>query len=470
MNSPKVSVVIPAYNQAEFLGEAIQSVLDQTYTNIELIVVDDASPDDTAPVVRQFDDSRIKYLIHQQNRGLPATRNTGMRASSGELIALLDADDFFHLSKLEAHVNYLMANQEIGVTYNNRFELNYSKNTIRELYRAPQSLSLKDFVLGFPFAPSEMVIRREWAEKLDFFNERCVNGAEDLDFPIRLALSGCRFARVDRALNFRRHHSGRRRKNLKGRKEDWVYVLDNAFSDPRCPDDVKDLRTVAFSEHNLVLVFLAFAQQETSIGLEFLQDVLQLSPSIFEGRPCKFVRDLVAFSVADENQDHTILMRTIFNQIPPELEQLSEQYEWAVGRGYLLKGLRAIIWDRKEEGAIHFGKATEWNARIDKPLLHKLVYQIGAIEAEFGQEKVQLILRLLLPYLEKAGGVSTVRWLESTLSYNRAISYFQNGKFSKVPRNIGRTFTTYPRYLSNRGAWSILMRSMVNQMMVKRNY
>jgi glycosyltransferase involved in cell wall biosynthesis len=467
MESPFTSVIIPAYNQAEFLGEAIQSVLDQTYDNFELIVVDDASPDHTAEVVRRFSDPRIKYIVHQENRGLPATRNTGMRASSGELIALLDADDYFHPQKLQAHVDFFTAHPDIEVAYNNRFELNYSAKTIRELYRPPRDLGLKDFVVGFPFAPSDMVIRREWASNVDYFDERYVNGAEDLDFPIRLALYGCRFQRVDRALNYRRHHSGRRRKNLIARKQDWITVLERTFTDPRCPDEVKELQALAYTEHTLVLVYLAFIQEEIRIGREFMHDLILLSPSIFEGFPSRFVKYLASGSVADESLDHREVLKKIFRQLPPEMKYLSKQQDWAVGIGYLQKGIRNILWGRYERGATWFEKALNWKARLDRSILLKLANQIGDIEAEFGKERARDIFSHISPCIEKIGGKSAVRWLDSTLSFNRALSHYQDGKYTRVPMDVGRAFTADPRYLSNRGAWSILMRSVLNQVLVR---
>jgi glycosyltransferase involved in cell wall biosynthesis len=463
----KVSVIIPAYNQAQFLGDAIQSVLDQTYTNFELLVVNDASPDNTAEVVRQFSDPRIHYIVHKENRGLPATRNTGMRAASGEFIALLDADDFFHPDKLAAHVDFYKQHPRIGATYNNRFDLNYSSISIRGLFRPPQIVGLKEFVLGFPFTPSDMVIHSEWVHKVGYFDERRVNGAEDLDFPIRLSLAGCKFQRVDRALNYRRHHSGRRRANLQGRKEDWVAVLERTFNDKHCPDYVKSLRKQAFTEHTLVLVNLAFVQEETSIGRFFLQEVLQLSPDIFVGNPCKYVRDLVPFSIADENLKHAELLKKIFKQLSSELPDLLDQYPWAVGQGYLLRGIRALMWGRSDDGADHFDNARRWNAQLDKPQLRKLAHQIGDIEAEYGREIAEEIFRDLSPYLEKVGAKPNVRWLESTLSINRAYGYYKQGKFSEVPADVRRAFTSDPRNLSNRGMWSILVRSYFNQLMVR---
>ena len=100
MKSPLVSVIIPAYKNAEFLSDAINSVLKQTCSHFELIIVNDASPDNTDEVVKTFYDPRIKYILHEKNKGLSAARNTGIRNSTGDYIALLDGDDYFHPDKL----------------------------------------------------------------------------------------------------------------------------------------------------------------------------------------------------------------------------------------------------------------------------------------------------------------------------------------------------------------------------------
>ena len=111
---PVVSAIIPTYNFGRFLGEAIQSVLDQTFTDFELIVVDDGSTDDTREVVGSFNDSRIRY-IYQENRGLPAARNTGIKASRGEYIAFLDSDDIWLTQNLELKVKSLDSHPDAGL-------------------------------------------------------------------------------------------------------------------------------------------------------------------------------------------------------------------------------------------------------------------------------------------------------------------------------------------------------------------
>jgi glycosyltransferase involved in cell wall biosynthesis len=103
--APAVSVIIPTYNRADLVGRAIKSVLSQTYQDFEIIVVDDASVDNTEEAVKGFDDPRIRYMRHEQNRGGSAARNTGIRAAKGKYIAFLDSDDRFEPMKIAAQID-----------------------------------------------------------------------------------------------------------------------------------------------------------------------------------------------------------------------------------------------------------------------------------------------------------------------------------------------------------------------------
>jgi glycosyltransferase involved in cell wall biosynthesis len=91
--NPKVSVIIPTYNRAEYLGRSIQSVLNQTYQDFELIIVDDGSTDNTRDIVAQFHDKRLNYIRHETNLGVAAARNSGVRAARGIYLAFQDSDD-----------------------------------------------------------------------------------------------------------------------------------------------------------------------------------------------------------------------------------------------------------------------------------------------------------------------------------------------------------------------------------------
>lgn len=103
----KVSVVIPAYERGHMVGRAIDSALSQTVDEIEIVVVDDGSEDDTETVVTAYEDDRVRYLTHETNRGVSAARNTGIAAATGEYVAFLDSDDEWLPRKLERQLSTL---------------------------------------------------------------------------------------------------------------------------------------------------------------------------------------------------------------------------------------------------------------------------------------------------------------------------------------------------------------------------
>lgn len=463
MNFPLVSVVIPAYNQADYVGETIRSVLDQTYSRIEILVVNDASHDNTSDVVLSFNDPRIKLLEHERNLGLPAARNTGIRASHGELIALLDADDFFHREKIQHHVEFLNQHLEVGVSYNARFELNHSAKTIREIWRPPLRVELRDLVLGFPFSPSDMVVRREWAFRVGLFDESFVCGGEDTDFPCRLALAGCQFEGIDKALNYRRYHSGRKRKNLPCRLEDVTRSLRNTFSDPRCPVDVLTLGETAIEHHLMVLVSLAFIQGETDLGREYLRELIRIDPKLIDGFPCELVEFLLLESITDENLDHCELLRNIFAQFPREYLFIANQYDWAVARGYMIKGFRNVMWNRHEKGSKDFAKAKELGARIDEKLMRDFAYQLSSYEKEMGQQATRSCINELAPFLEQIGGKKKVHKLIAQYHADKAFQHYHEGRLTDISTNVLEAIRNYPTYVTNKGMIKIMLQSIVGR-------
>jgi glycosyltransferase involved in cell wall biosynthesis len=460
MLAPKVSVIVPAYNGAGFLGETIRSVLAQTYAHWELIIVDDASPDDTAKVVAQFDDPRIKYLVHEKNKGSDAARDTGLRASSGAIVAFLDQDDLIHPEKLQAHVAFLEAHPEIGVTYNARFHLNHSSATIREIWRPPKNITLADLVLGFPLAPSDVVLRREWALQMDLMNGSLSWCGGEIIHYGSLFLSGCKFAAIDRALNYRRFHSGRQIRDLAGGCQSEIYAQDKILNDPRCPAQVRARADIAHTNIYLIWAYRALAQNETALGQAFLGSAVRGKPSIVEGAPCELVNFFLTCSLDDDNLDHTTLLKQIFAQLPPELSRLAAQYEWAVARGYAIKGARAVMWDRPADGRRYFEQAVECGAPLDESFVSLVTQYLLDYEIEFGASAAERKLRALSPHFDKLGGRANVRQLVGCYAVNRAFQSYRAGEYCRVAGSIVAAIVNDPTYLANRGVLSIFLRSL----------
>jgi glycosyltransferase involved in cell wall biosynthesis len=457
---PLFSVVIPAYNQAEFLDEAIRSILDQTVQDFEILVVNDASTDSTAEIMSRYDDPRIIVLTHPQNRGLPAARNTGMAAARGEFIALLDADDYYHPHKFEAHLRFLRAHPEISVTYNARFELHHSSKKVRDIYRPPATAELKDFVLGFPFSPSDMVIRREAAERIHFFDENMRCGGEDLDFPCRLALEGNRFARVSGVLNYRRFHAGRKKKKLRCRFGDYTRALDLAFKDPRCSAGVIALRKQACANHYTEVACWALAQGETELGNEIIQEILILNPEAGSGNPSRLASALFNYAIRDESIDHEKVLPDLYRCLPPALAVPPGETAKLVARGYLLKGTRSALWGDSAAAEKYFARAAALRAEADASYRMMVAAQLAVYEAELGPEAAASMARQLFARLNGYYGPACARQIQGYLASDQAFTSYRQGDYSTTLRAVSQAIANDPRYLSNRGILSITARSL----------
>lgn len=113
--SPRVSVIMPVYNGARFLLEAIDSILSQTFDDFELIIINDGSTDDSVAVIDSYRDARIRVVNHESNKGLVFSRNEGIRLARAEFIAWLDCDDVSEMTRLEKQVNFLTDNPNVGL-------------------------------------------------------------------------------------------------------------------------------------------------------------------------------------------------------------------------------------------------------------------------------------------------------------------------------------------------------------------
>jgi glycosyltransferase involved in cell wall biosynthesis len=461
MDNPTVSVIIPTFNAESFLAETIQSVLDQTYTNFELIIVDDASTDQTEKIVQEFDDPRIQFIQHEKNLGADIARHNGLQNSSGEIITYWDHDDLFHPENIQTHVTYLESHPDIGLTYNARFELNYSANTIRDLWRPPRYMTLANLVLWFPLAPSDAFFRREWALQQDL-----LEGGRGSEISIfgKLFLSGCQFAFVDRALNYRRFHSGRIVRDISSACQSEINCQEIIFADPRCPVDVLNRRNIAHSNLYVYWGYMAFAQNETAIGQKFISHAVRLKPTLIEEEPCELMTRFLINCIDDENLNHESLLQSVLAQLPLELDWLSDQYNWAAMQGYLLKGTRAIIWNRLDDGRRYFEQAAKLGARVDDYFLNTLTHKLLDYEAEFGIEAKRDVYQALVPYLKKLGSKACIRQLNGSYSINRAFQKYRAGEYTKVPTKIFHAVLNNPKYLVNRGVITIFMHSILGRL------
>lgn len=210
-NHPVVSVVIPTHNREQFVGRAIRSVLAQTYTDFELIVVDDGSTDNTAGVVGSFKDPRIRFVRHEQNRGVSASRNTGIRMSRGEYVAFQDSDDEWLPQKLEKQLEMFARTSlpNLGVVACGKIRVSADGKKIvgHNIYK--MSGQVYEEFLALKLEPgTQVLLVKKACLNGNLFDEE-LRAHEDWELCLRLS-EKCQFDSLSEPLVIQYEHSGPR--------------------------------------------------------------------------------------------------------------------------------------------------------------------------------------------------------------------------------------------------------------------
>ena len=192
-----VSVVIPVFNGERFLREAVQSVLDQKYSPIEIIIVDDGSTDGTAAVARSLGES-VRYL-YQANQGPAASRNRGIELTQGSLIAFADADDLWPSEKLEVQLPYLINDPPIEIVMGRIQQVRLSKSVNGQTHAEEFAEPAFSVNLG------SAVIRKSVFERVGLFDES-MRYSEDVDWFMRAREAGAAIVTIDTVTLLYRQH------------------------------------------------------------------------------------------------------------------------------------------------------------------------------------------------------------------------------------------------------------------------
>jgi glycosyltransferase involved in cell wall biosynthesis len=195
-DGPAVSVIVTAYNEEQHIAEALESVLEQTFRDFEIVVIDDGSTDRTSEIVREYAQQErvpIRYL-YQSNSGQPAARNRGIRNAQGSYVAFLDADDMWLPSKLKRQMQYLRSSPGLAWVYCDAYRFDSVTGRTRQLASQGQRLHkgdvLRPLLLGNFIVSVTPVVRRDVFEEVGYFQESSSvrgGGGEDWDMWLRIA-------------------------------------------------------------------------------------------------------------------------------------------------------------------------------------------------------------------------------------------------------------------------------------------
>ncbi|WP_019509004.1 glycosyltransferase [Pleurocapsa sp. PCC 7319] len=278
---PLVGVIIPTYNCDRYIEQAIESVLQQEGCTYEIIVIDDGSTDSTekilAPYTERYSD-RFRY-IRQKNQGVAAARNHGIAVARADLIAFLDADDYFLPGKLARQAEILTKRPDLGIVHSGWQRVDMQGNKLLDVCPWEQipELDLENWLRWKPVLPSAMMFRREWLQYVGGFDKR-FPPAEDTDLVLKLALHGCKTTWLRQiTVGYRQHGESAMHKGLPQARS-LCAVTDNFFAQPNLPGNV---RLMEQSVRYGTLVWIAWYlhhtghHQETT---EYLQQAWEYRP------------------------------------------------------------------------------------------------------------------------------------------------------------------------------------------------
>ena len=235
-----VSVIIPAYNGAAYIRQAVESVLNQTYSHYEILIIDDGSTDNTRSVLEPYLD-KVQY-IYQENRGVAVARNRGIEISKGEFVAFLDQDDFFMPHKLALQVACFELQPSLGMVHSGwrRVEAQGRKIADVEPWKDVPILDLEGWVKWRCVLLSAMMFRREYLERVGGLDPQ-FKQTDDTDLVLRLSLMGCQTAWVRQSVVCYREHKDNASKNLQVQAKENLAILDNFFQLPGLPEPIQRL-------------------------------------------------------------------------------------------------------------------------------------------------------------------------------------------------------------------------------------
>ena len=185
---PEISVIIPTYNRAHLISKSIASVLEQTYQDFEIIIVDDGSKDSTQEIVNSLKDERIRYIKHEKNKGSSAARNTGIQNAKGEYIAFLDSDVIWLRDKLERQINILKSSApDVGIVFCGVQYIDFKTQQYLTQWIIKDRVNDKIFDnLGCAPDTPTMLIRKRALMDVGFFDEN-IPAHEETELGMRLA-------------------------------------------------------------------------------------------------------------------------------------------------------------------------------------------------------------------------------------------------------------------------------------------
>lgn len=280
MEVPFFSIITPSFNSESTIGRTIKSVLDQTFKEFEIIIIDDGSTDKTQEVVFTFNDKRILYQKIQNSGGPAKPRNLGIKLARGSWICFLDSDDFWNEKKLEFTFNKIKGNNTIDIWTTGYFVFN-DNGIILE--RSPSVLvnkfSFKSLMIySNPFITSALSINGNKVKSLLFDESKKMASVEDLDFLLNLAIMGLKADKIDEKLVYYYHNVNGISKNSDKHLKSLKFLFEKKINDTHPKNHFFFMKARVLSNYFWIKSTIKFQEENYFIFTLYLSLSFLLSP------------------------------------------------------------------------------------------------------------------------------------------------------------------------------------------------
>jgi hypothetical protein len=457
---PDVSVIIPAYNRADLLGEAIESTLTQTRSSVEAIIVDDGSTDDTRSVVAAYHDPRVRY-VYQMNAGLAAARNSGIRQATGRYVAFLDADDLFLPGKLACQVPALDAQPAVGLVAGGYIFADITGHPMAEAHpwRSHPSLNLQTLLVGCPIIVNSVLIRREWLTQVGGFDTN-LRRVEDWDLWLRLAHAGCLMAWTPEVLCVYRMHPGQMVRDGQSQEETALAVLNKFFAQPGLEPSLWQARNTSYTAAYLSGAFRKYAAGQLTQAAESLSRAIELAPSLLTGSQPLLADVLIAWATNPIIGDPGGYLNTVLMHLPPSASKL----QTIRSRLYGLVALQVAVNAQLVGNLDRAGHTLTQAVAQDRALLadsQLLIDALSDIISRLEPAAQEPALQRFFDCLPEACAVwrSQRARVFGQWMAGQGFAAYRAGAERIARGRLLRAIRCDRRWLLNRGVWSIIWRS-----------
>lgn len=326
----KVSVIIPTYNRAHYVGDAIRSALNQEISDLEVIVVDDGSTDDTLDVVNRITDPRVSY-VYQQNSGATSAFNRGIAESKGSYINVLGSDDSLLPGGLVPLADELDRHPHLGAISGGFNDVDETGKFVRNAHpwtSFPQ-LDTKTWLFWCPSILQASLIRRTWVDAIGGFDP-AVKCAQDWDFGLRLAHAGCEMSWINRTVFNYRLHRNQISRDASTIRNDYRIVLDKFFAQDDLPSSLSALRDAAYAQAFIKGAIRAFEAKQCEDGRDDLERAIELAPQLLDNRAQKIFNFIVGWANDAKAVDSTQFINLVFANLPDSATVLKQRRQEAL--------------------------------------------------------------------------------------------------------------------------------------------